>query len=56
MANEWLTIKEAANYLKVSVPTIWRYIRLGQLTAYRRGRIVRLKKSDLDNFLQPNVD
>ena len=50
---EWLTIKEAAGYLKLSVPAIRKYIRLGKLPHYRHGRIVRLKKRDLDNFLEP---
>ena len=52
-SNEWLTIKEAAGYLKLSVPAIRKYIRLGKLLHYRHGRIVRLKKRDLDNFLEP---
>ena len=52
--NEWLTIKEAAGYLKLSVPAIRKYIRLGKLLHYRHGRIVRLKKRDLDNFLEPS--
>jgi len=50
---EWLTIKEAADYLKLSVPAIRKYIRLGKLPYYRQGRIVRIKKQDLDNFLKP---
>jgi len=52
--NEWLTIQEAAEYLKLSVPTIRKYIRLGKLSHYRHGRIVRLKRRDLDSFLQPS--
>jgi excisionase family DNA binding protein len=48
---EWLTIQEAANYLKLSVPTIRKYIRLKKLIYYRQGRIIRFKKDDLDNFL-----
>ncbi len=52
--NEWLTIKEAAGYLKLSVPAIRKYIRLGKLPHYRQGRIVRLKRRDLDNFLKPS--
>ncbi len=52
--NEWLTIKEAAGHLKLSVPAIRKYIRLGKLLHYRHGRIVRLKRRDLDNFLEPS--
>ena len=52
-ANEWLTIKETAERLKLSIAAIRKYIREGKLSHYRRGRVVRLKKSDVDNFLQP---
>jgi len=51
--NEWLTIKEAAGYLKLSVPAIGKYIRLGKLPHYRHGRIVLLKRRVLDSFLEP---
>jgi excisionase family DNA binding protein len=51
--NEWLTIKEAAERLKVSIAAIRKYIRLGKLPHYRQNRIIRLKKSDVDNFLRP---
>ncbi len=51
---EWLTIAEAARYLRISVPGIRKYIKESKLPSYRQGRIVRLKKSDLDSFLQPN--
>lgn len=54
MDDEWLTIKEAAERLKLSVAVIRKYIRLGKLPHYRQGRIVRLKRSDVDNFLRPS--
>jgi excisionase family DNA binding protein len=50
---EWLTIIEAAHYLKMSVPGIRKYVRNGKLPSYRQGRIIRLKQSDLDAFLSP---
>ncbi len=53
--NEWLTIKEAAEHLKLSVAAIRKYIRLGKLPYYRQGRVVRLKKNDVDNFLRPGT-
>ncbi len=52
--SEWFTIQEAADYLKVKPTTIRKYMRNNKLTAYRQGNIVRLKKSDLDNFLKPD--
>ncbi len=53
MADEWLTMEEAAKYLKLSVPTIRKYVKLGWLPSYRQGRIIRLKRSQLDTFLEP---
>lgn len=52
--DEWLTIKQAAEHLKVSVGAIRKYIRLGKLPHYRQGRIIRLKRSDVDNLLTPS--
>jgi excisionase family DNA binding protein len=50
--DEWLTIQDAAKYLKLSVPSIRKYVTNGKIPSYRgAGRIVRLKRSDLDNFL-----
>ncbi len=53
-ATEWLTIQEAADYIRIKPTTIRKYIRNGKLISYRQGNIVRLKRSDLDNFLEPN--
>ena len=52
-AMEWMTIEEAAKYLKVSVPSIRLYIKSGKLPSYRQGHLIRLKQSDLDAFLSP---
>jgi excisionase family DNA binding protein len=50
---DWLTIEEAAKYLKMSVGGIRKYLKNGKLPSYRQGRIIRLKTSDLDSFLSP---
>jgi len=50
---DWLTIEEAASYLKMSVGGIRKYVKNGKLPSYRQGRIIRLKTSDLDAFLSP---
>jgi excisionase family DNA binding protein len=47
-----MTIEETAAHLKMSVPTIRKYVRLGKLPSYRQGRLIRLKKSELDAFLE----
>ncbi len=49
----WMTRQEAAEYLKLSKPTIDRMVRTGKLRKYRAGqRGVRFLKSDLDAAIQ----
>jgi excisionase family DNA binding protein len=51
---EWLTVNEAASYLKVSRQTIYLYCRSGLLAFYelKSGRGRRFQRSDLDNLLE----
>lgn len=45
---EYVTVAEAASFLKVSPSTIWRWIDQGVLPAYRIGqRRIRLRRVDL---------
>jgi len=48
MNNEWLTAKEVASYLKVSLATVYRWTKDGILKSYRAGRTSRYKKSEVD--------
>lgn len=52
-ANAYLTLKEAAVYAACSVDTLRRRIRSGELVAYRSGRLIRVRRSDLDAMLAP---
>lgn len=49
---DWLTIKEAANYLKCSEATIYRRIKTGELPTYKTGKLTRIKREDLDDLLK----
>lgn len=53
----WMTIQEAANYLRVSKKTVYRYIEQGRLKFYTMpsGR-KRFKQSDLDALLQKGAE
>jgi excisionase family DNA binding protein len=47
----FLTVAEAARYLKVSEPTVWRWIRGGRLTSFKVGRVRRIPLSALDELV-----
>lgn len=51
---EWFTVGEAAEYLRVSKRTIYRWLREGQLVGYRAGLRGpwRFRRRDLDGVLQ----
>ena len=53
--SEYYTVREAADLLRVSVPTVWRWVRSGQLAAYRVGkRSIRIRKGDLGGMVAPS--
>ena len=49
---EWLSTAEAANRLGINTRTLYRFIDAGELTAYKFGRVIRVKASDLDSFVE----
>ena len=50
---EFLTVREAADLLRVSRPTIWRWIDAGRLPAVRLGpRSIRVRRADLRRLEQ----
>ena len=55
MSSDWLTIQEAADYLKVSKPTIYRWMRAGRLTFYKMGNSTRFKRDHIDAVASKNT-
>lgn len=51
MENGLLKIDEAANYLRLTIPTLRKWRFEGKLPFYKLGRSIRFKKEDLDSFL-----
>ena len=47
-SQEWFGIAEAAEYLKVSEQTIYRWMREGKLSFYKVGDSTRFRKENLD--------
>ena len=49
---DWLSTKGAAEYLGLTPRTLYRLIDEGQIPAYRFGRVIRIKQSDVDSFIE----
>jgi excisionase family DNA binding protein len=49
---EWLNTAETARRLGITPRTLYRFIDDGQLPAYRFGRVIRLKESEVDAFIE----
>ena len=47
----WMSTGEAAEYLGLTPRTLYRLIDEDELVAYRFGRVIRLKQSDVDAFI-----
>ena len=47
----WMSTKEAAEHLGVTLRSLYRFIDEGQVPAYKFGRVIRLKADDVDRFI-----
>jgi excisionase family DNA binding protein len=47
----FLTVAEAAEHMRVSTMTVYRFIKSGDLAAVRLGKSFRIREDDLDSFL-----
>jgi excisionase family DNA binding protein len=48
---EWLSTQEASRRLGITTRTLYRFVDQGDLPAYRMGRVIRLKATDIDTFI-----
>jgi excisionase family DNA binding protein len=48
---EWMSTKEAAEHLGVTLRSLYRFIDEGTLAAYKFGRVIRLKAEDVERFI-----
>ncbi|HET9732698.1 MAG TPA: helix-turn-helix domain-containing protein [Acidimicrobiales bacterium] len=48
----WLSTKETAERLGVTLRTLYRFIDEGQLPAYKMGRVIRVREEDVESFLE----
>ncbi|HEX2676925.1 MAG TPA: helix-turn-helix domain-containing protein [Polyangiales bacterium] len=50
--SDWLSIKEAADYLHISEPTLFRWMKDGLVSFYKVGRATRFKQASLDAVIE----
>lgn len=50
--NAWLSTKAAADALGITTRTLYRLIDEGQVPAYKFGRVIRLRESDVRGFIE----
>lgn len=51
-SQEIMTIKEAADYLKVSVPTVRTMISNKEIPFFKRGQVIRLNRLDVKEWVR----
>ena len=49
---QWMSTAEAARRLGITPRTLYRFIDEGQLPAYRFGRVIHLKRTEVDSFIE----
>lgn len=49
---EYLTPEEASRYLRLSLESVYKYIRQNELQATPKGRFWRIKRSALEEFVE----
>jgi excisionase family DNA binding protein len=49
---QWLSVEDIAKELNVPIDTVRAWIRTKRLKAYRPGKEYRVKREDLDKFLE----
>lgn len=49
---EWLSTADAAKSLGITPRTLYRFIDHGEIAAYRFGRVIRIKRADVDEFIE----
>jgi excisionase family DNA binding protein len=55
MRDNLITVREAAQYLRISARTVYRLIESGQIGAVRIGKQWRIPRSDLDGVVAPGA-
>ncbi|RKQ17492.1 helix-turn-helix domain-containing protein [Ureibacillus endophyticus] len=54
--NDVMTIRECADYLKVSVPTIRKMIANREIPYFQKGQVIRLSRYDITEWMRNQSD
>lgn len=54
LKEEIMTIKQAAEYLKVSIPTVRTLIANKEIPYFQRGQVIRINRNDLKAWIRKN--
>lgn len=54
--NQVITIKETAEFLKVSIPTVRAWIASNEIPYFQRGQVIRLNKVDILDWFRKEKD
>jgi PTS system nitrogen regulatory IIA component len=54
MMDTWLTVKEVAQYLKLSADLIYKFAQQGKIPASKVGTAWRFKKQKIDQWMEAN--
>jgi len=52
---EVLNMDEACQYLRVAKPTLYKYIRTGQIPAFKMGRVWKFDRDTLEGWVKNQV-
>ena len=50
--DDWFGAPAAARYLGLGLVTLYKLIDAGDLPAYRLGRVIRLRRAEIDAFIE----
>lgn len=52
LPQEFYTVKELADLLRITEMTIYRWVKRGEIVAYQIGRVMRFRRDDIEAFLE----
>ena len=52
---EILNLQEACQFLRISKPMLYKYIRTGEIPAFKMGRVWRFHKASLEDWVKERM-